>query len=148
MTKEEVEKSVEAALEQRKTKVLNRNALKALFGAFSDPVGALGQVFMGRAEAVDAARQRLEQGAIIELLCKIDEAISHAVSTLKSGDASGIVVQGLIETHGADSANVIGVHVTPDAGQVEFAPGTRIRTTGSGVGNLTGLKIGGKKENG
>ena len=43
MDKNEVEKAIEARMSERKKKVLNRNAIGALFGAFSDPVGALGQ---------------------------------------------------------------------------------------------------------
>lgn len=33
--------------------ILNRNVIGAPIGAFSDPFGALGQVFIGRGEAID-----------------------------------------------------------------------------------------------
>ena len=146
MTKEDVEKAIEAEIGKQKKIILNRNALNALMGAFSDPVKALGQVFIGRGEAVDTERHRLEQKAIIDLLCRIDDAITSAINSIKSVHGSTVVVQGLIETHGSDSDNLTGVHIAANAGQVEFKQGTHIRTSGSRVRNLTGLKIGGKKE--
>jgi hypothetical protein len=53
MFKSEVEAAIEARLRERRKSILNRNAIDALFGTFSDPVGALGQVFIGRGEAID-----------------------------------------------------------------------------------------------
>jgi hypothetical protein len=146
MTKDKIESAIDAALEQRKTKVLNRNAIKALLGCFSNPVDALGQVFLGRTDAVNAERQRLEQEAILDLVCRIDAGISTALDKLKAGSASPVLIQGLIETLAINAEVVTGVDVTAGAGPVEFKPGTRIRTTGSGVRSLTGLRIGGQTE--
>lgn len=68
MTKQDIEKAIEDQLRARGKDILNRNAVAALFGAFADPVGALGKVFLGRNDAIAAARQRIEINVIIDLL--------------------------------------------------------------------------------
>lgn len=143
MDKKTVESAIEEQLANRKKKVLNRNAIGALFGAFSDPVGALGKIFVGRDDAIDAEKQRITQDVMLELLCKIDEAISQAA---KDSGARSVVLQGLIETtaHGAES--VVGVEIAENSGAVTMQPGTHIRTTATASKNVTGVKIGGKND--
>jgi len=141
MSKTEVEAAIEARLAERESSVRNRNALRALFGAFADPVGSLGQIFLGGSDAVDSERQRLQQDAILELLCRIDEAISDIGATAA---ANGIEISGLIETSAHNGETVVGVEIGNDAGPVRFQPGTHIKTTSNGTKSTTGLKIGGK----
>jgi hypothetical protein len=143
MSKSEIEAAIDTRLAERESSVRNRNALRALFGAFSDPVGSLGQIFLGGSDAVDCERQRLQQDAILELLCRIDEAISEVGSTAVE---KGIEISGLIETSSRDGESVIGVEIENDAGPVRFQPGTHIKTTSIGTKTTTGLKIGGKPE--
>lgn len=143
MSKAEVEAAIEARLAVRESSVRNRNAIRALFGAFSDPVGSLGQIFLGGSDAVDSERQRLQQDAILELLCRIDEAIAEVGATAA---AKGVEISGLIETSARDGETVVGVEIEKDAGPVRFQPGTHIKTTSIGAKSTTGLKIGGKSE--
>ena len=48
MSREDVEAAIAARLQERKKAVLNRNAMNALFGAFSDPVAALVMLWIRR----------------------------------------------------------------------------------------------------
>ncbi|MCK9391106.1 MAG: hypothetical protein M0Q01_06020 [Syntrophales bacterium] len=143
MDKHIVENAIDEQLKSRKKKVLNRNAISALFGAFSDPVRALGKIFVGRDGAIDAEKQKIIQDVILEMLCKIDDAISQAA---KESNSQGFILQGLIETiaHGAES--VVGVHVGENSGSITMQAGTHIRTAATASKNVTGLKIGGQIE--
>ena len=143
MSKTEVEAAIEKRLAERESSVRNRNALRALFGAFADPVGSLGDIFLGGSDAVDAERQRLQQDAVLELLCRIDDAISEIGSTFA---AKGIEISGLIETAAHNGECVVGVEIGKDSGPVRLQPGTHIKTTSTGTKSTTGLKIGGKSE--
>lgn len=140
MNLRDVEVAIEARLREKKKSVLNRNAFGALFGAFADPVGALGKVFLGRGDAIDQERQRIVQDAILELLCKIDESLCKANAI---ADEQGIKLGGLIETiaHGGES--LTGLSIGAKSGPVTLQPGTHVRTVASGVRNVTGVKIGG-----
>jgi len=134
-----IERAIEARLAARKKSVVNRNAMSALFGAFSDPVGALGKIFLGREDALDAEKQKIVQELTLDLLCKFDEAISHSKS-------EGISLAGLIETKAQDVESVIGVHVSDGSGPVIFQAGTHIKTEVTGAKRTVGVQIGGKKE--
>lgn len=140
MNKEDVEAAIAARLQERKKAVLNRNAVSALFGAFSDPIAALGQVFMGRGDALDLEKQRIAQDVILDLLCKIDHAISQAGV---ESNRKGVTLAGLIETvaHGGES--VVGLSIASDSGPVTLQPGTHVRTSATGVRSVTGVQIGG-----
>jgi hypothetical protein len=143
MNKDEVEAAIAAQLNDRKKAVLNRNAISALFGAFADPIGALGQVFVGRGEAVDQEKQRIAQDVILELLCKIDDAISQAS---EKSEKQGINLAGLIETIAHASESVVGLSIGANSGPVTLQPGTHVRTLATGARNVTGVKIGGRDE--
>ncbi len=140
MSKQAIEQAINEKLALRKKSVLNSNAINAFFGAFSDPIGALGKIFVGRNDAVDAEKQRIAQDVMIELLCKIDDAISIAA---KVSAGQGVTINGLIETsaHGAES--LVGVHIAENSGAVTLQPGTHIRTSATSTRNVTGLLIGG-----
>lgn len=141
MNKQAIEDAISEQLALRKKSVVNRNAIDALFGAFADPVGALGKVFVGRDDAIEAEKQRISQDVMIELLCRIDDAISKAAQV---SAGQGVTISGLIETsaHGAES--VVGVRIAENSGAVNLQPGTHIRTSATGSRNVTGLQIGGK----
>ena len=141
LKKQEIEGAINEQLALRKKSVLNRNAIGALFGAFSDPIGALGKIFIGRNDAIDAEKQRISQDVMIELLCKIDDAISKAAQV---SDGQGITINGLIETNAHGAESVVGVHIEENSGAVNLQPGTHIRTTATASRNVTGLQIGGK----
>ncbi len=141
MNKQEIESAISEQLVLREKRVLNRNAIGALFGAFADPIGSLGKIFVGRNDAIEAEEQRITQDVMIELLCKIDDAISKAAEVSAS---QRVTISGLIETsaHGAES--VVGVHIAENSGAVNLQPGTHIRTSATASRNVTGLQIGGK----
>lgn len=122
---------------------MNRNAIGALFGVFADPVGALGQVFLGRGDAVDHEKQRIAQDVILELLCKIDESLSQANAKSKQ---QGIKLDGLIETIAYGGESLTGLSIGSNSGPVTLQPGTHIRTVATGVQNVTGVKIGGTED--
>ena len=140
MKKSDVEADIEARLIERKKSLLNRNAIGALFGAFTDPVGALGQVFLGRSAAIDQEKQRIAQDVILELLCNIDESLSQANAT---SEQQGIKLGGLIETIAQGGESLTGLSIGAKSGPVTLQPGTHIRTVATGVRNVTGVKIGG-----
>jgi hypothetical protein len=139
MSKSDVEAAIKARLSDRKKSILNRNAIGALFGAFADPVGALGQVFLGRSDAIDQEKQRIAQDVILELLCKIDESLSQANT---KSDQQGIKLGGLIETISCGGESLTGLSIGIGSGPVTLQPGTHIRTVATGVRNVTGVKIG------
>jgi hypothetical protein len=140
MNHADLQRAIDEQLLSRKRRVLNKNAISALFGAFSDPLGSLGKIFLGCADAVEQERQRIEQDAVLELLCRIDEAISSVAAQTKQ---QGITIGGLIETSATGAASVVGVDISPDAGPVTLQPGTHIRTNAVAAGSVTGLRIGG-----
>lgn len=145
MQKEVLEATIAAQLNEVRNKTLNRNALSALFGAFADPVGALGKIFLGRDDAVDAEKHRIERACILDLLCDIDEAL---VKMQASSAAQGVTINGLIEATGTDVESVVAVNIQKDGPPVRFEPGTIIRAKGSDSGKVTGLQIGGSAPKG
>lgn len=145
-SKEEIEAAIEGALARRRKGVLNRNALKALFVAFGNQGEALGQVFLGREDALEGERHRLQQEKILELLVNIDNAITQTANDLREIGESTVLVQGLIDVTGERTENVTGVHIVADSGPVEFQPGTHIRARAADAVNLTGLRVGGRGE--
>lgn len=138
MKQEEIVQRIESELRNREKTIVNRNAFAALFGAISDPLGALGKIFLGRQDALDAEKQRLAQDAMLELLCRIDEAITAADVKARS---AGVTISGLIETTATNSEHVVGARIGPKSGSVEFKPGTQIKTTAYGAKTVTGLEI-------
>ena len=146
MDREEVEKAIVDKLSKRKHKVLTRNALKALFSCFKDPIGSLGQLFIGSWEAVDAERVRIEQEIILDLVCRIDDALADAARVAQEKlSVQRCVVCGEIEAFGKGVDEITGVSIGEDAGQVELKPGTRIRVSGENAKRITGLEIGRRK---
>ncbi len=147
MNREEVEEAILDALRKRKRKVITRNALKALFGCVKDPIGSLGQLFIGSQDAIDTERVRIEQEIILDLVCKIDEALAQAALTAqKKLPVQQCVVCGEIEAFGRGVDEITGVSIGEDAGQVELKPGTRIRASGENAKRITGLEIGRRKK--
>ncbi|MCO7055067.1 hypothetical protein [Pseudomonas juntendi] len=140
MDRDELEQRIEQELKQSERKVLNRNAFSALFGAFADPVGALGKIFLGRGDAIAAEKQRIQQSYVLDLLCAIDAALTQVQTKARF---EGIVINGLIETD-VDRAEVVtGAHIASDVKNVQIQPGTHIKTTVGQAKTVTGFKVGG-----
>jgi len=140
MNLEELEAVIDLELSKRRNKVLNRNAYKAFFGMFSDPVGALGQIFIGRKDAIDAERARIAQEKMLEMLVTLDDAFSKSAVIAKD---VGIEVQGLIRAKGVNVDHVVGLDIGATSSAVKIKPGTTISATLENGKSLTGLKIGG-----
>lgn len=136
---QDVVAEIERKLEERKPSVYNKNAVAALFTACSNPVEALGKVFLGRGDAVEAEKARLQQEAILAMVIKIASALEEYSA---QDTAGSIILNGTIEAKGRYGDRVLGAEI---AGQqsVRFQPGTRITAEGGGGGSVTGLKIGG-----
>ncbi len=143
MSQQEIVNAIEEQLASREIQVRNRNALSAVLGAVVDPVGALGKLFLGAGDAVASERHRIEQGHVLELVVKIDQAISDFMAVVQD---SGVSVSGLIETDVTDGNSAVGLHIASGSGAVRFEPGTHIKTTTSNVSHTTGLKIGGGQD--
>ncbi|WP_046235187.1 hypothetical protein [Pseudomonas syringae pv. coryli] len=141
MERNELEQKIASELAEREGRVLNRNALSALFGMFSDPIGSLGKIFIGRADAIDAEKHRLEQTHILDMLCSIDDLLRDLQSKAAK---DGIIIDGLIETTVENAVEVIGFHVTGDAGNVVIRPGTCVKTHVGNAEKVTGFKVGGR----
>ncbi|WP_431511672.1 hypothetical protein [Variovorax sp. DAIF25] len=137
-----IEARLEEGLKARGKAVVNRNAVSALFGAFSDPVGSLGKIFLGRQDALDAEAARLKQDVIVELLCKIDDALSGASHAATSSE---VVIEGLIEASGHQADEVVGVSIESGGENVRFAAGARVSASGQDVKSVTGVRIGGTR---
>lgn len=130
---------IERKLEERKPGVYNKNAVSAFLTAFSNPVEALGKIFIGRAEAVEAERNRLQQEAILDVVIKISSALEEFAAKESVGP---IILNGSIEAKGKFGDHVLGAEITGERA-VRFEPGTKITVEGGGGGSVTGLKIGG-----
>lgn len=76
MNRKEAEDAIERKLVERKKRVVNRNALDALFHALPNPIGSLGKIFLGRKDALEAEKLRIQQDIILDLLCRIEDASS------------------------------------------------------------------------
>jgi hypothetical protein len=140
MNKRDLKLAIEQRLNERKKSVLNRNAISAVFGAFSDPVGALGKIFLGSDDALAQEKQRIAQDVILELLCKIDESLSYANTKLEQ---QGIKLNGRIETIANNGESLTGLSIGTNSGPITLQPGTHVRTVASGIRNVVGVKIGG-----
>jgi hypothetical protein len=141
----DVRKSIQSELEKRKTKVLNKNAINALFEALPSPVKALGKIFVGRQDAMENEKHKIAQDIILDLLVSIDRAITRALETAHQKGIDWKVIAGDIQSYGEKAKEVIGMEITSNAGPVELKSGTHIRAAGRDVGRITGLKIGGNK---
>ncbi len=142
MNRQEVEKAIIEKLRERKKGVVNRNALDALFQAFTNPISALGKIFLGKKGALDTEEHRIRQGIILDILCKIEESLDKTRGEAMTQSDITNIVSGAIEAHGYAADEVIGVLITSDAGTTEFKPGTHIKVTGKGSKKVTGLQIG------
>lgn len=138
---QEVQHAIEQKLAERSKKLVNRNALSALFGAYSDPLGSLGKIFLGRQDVIDAERDRLTQEAILSLLCNIDHAISEAGREMAE---KGITLDGLIEVSADKADSVVGLDIASSATNVRLKPGTQIKAHAGEAGSVTGVRIGGE----
>lgn len=138
MSHSEVTSRIEAELARRAKKVVNRNAFSALFSTFGDPGSALGKIFLERQDALDEEKLRISQEVVLELLCKIDDAISNAAARSRK---AGVTIGGLIETTAIGSEHVVGAKIGASSGSVEFQPGTQIKTHAQGAKTVTGLHI-------
>ena len=137
--KKEIVEAIQAQLNVRKKRVMNRNAFDALLGAVTNPIGSLGRIFLGRDTALKVEEQRIAQDLIIDLLCRIDDALTAMNVAIDKEQIPRTIVSGLIEAHGEDVREVIGAQVEDP---VEFKSGTHIRATGKGANSVTGLHVG------
>jgi hypothetical protein len=144
----DIQKTIELALEKRKTGVLNKNAINALFEALPSPMKALGKIFMGRDEAIQSEKQKIAQDIILDLLVNIDKAITQALEASRQKGVDWKVIAGDVEVYGEKTKEVIGMQIASNAGPVELKPGTHIKASGSQVERITGLKIGENKFDG
>jgi hypothetical protein len=138
MDRSEATAAIESALAARKKTVLNKNAISALFGAFGDPAGALGKIFLGRNDAVDTEKQKITQDLVLDLLCRIDEAMT---ATNRAETAANVSIAGTIEAFSNGAQRTIGVDVQGSQ-PTTFAPGTIVRAGGT-TGSVIGVRIGG-----
>ncbi|WP_433693185.1 hypothetical protein [Paraburkholderia phenoliruptrix] len=137
---EEIAHAIEKEMASRGRAVLNRNAVSALFGAFSDPVGALGKLFLGRQEALDAENMRLQIEIILQMLCSIDDALSKAREDAKRG---GVTIAGEFELAIDGGERAYAIHIEDNSVPVEFTMGTRAVVRAQNVREAAALKIGG-----
>ncbi len=142
MDRKEVEEAIAKELQKRRARILNHNALDALFQSLSNPVGALGKIFLGRKDALDTEEHHIQQEIILDILCKIEESLDKTREKAMTQSDIINIVSGEIEAHGYAADEVIGVLITSDAGTTEFKPGTHIKVTGKGSKKVTGLQIG------
>ena len=144
MDRKQVEKAILDKLRERETQIVNRNALAALFSALK--LDALGKIFLGRKDVLETEKLHIQQEIVLDLLCKIDDAISTAKAEVSKQKMDWTIISGEIEAYGVDVEQVTGARITPNAGPTELKPGTRIRASGERVKRVTGLDIGGSPD--
>lgn len=142
MDRKEVEEAIAKELQKRRNRILTRNALDALFQSVSNPVGALGKIFLGRKDALDTEEHHIQQELILDILCKIEELLDKTRERAMTRSDIINIISGEIEAHGYATDEVIGVLITSDAGITELKPGTHIKATGKESKKVTGLQIG------
>jgi len=142
-TEEELKEVIQQKLKESHDRVVNKNAFKALLGAFTNPIDSLGKIFLGRQDALDEEQSKITQDIILDMLCQIHDALNQAETKAGEHNLNWSLISGEIEVEGNNTENVTGVHIAEGAGPVEFKPGTHIKASANGAKNLTGLKIGG-----
>jgi len=113
MNEDDIRREIESELSKQNKRVVNKNAIDALFSAFPGPIQALGKVLFGREEAIEKVKQRITIETILQLLLKIDRVISD-----NNGKTDGIdwkVVGGDIEAYGENAREVTGMDISYDA---------------------------------
>lgn len=143
MDREQVEQAILGRLKEREKQVVNRNALAALLSVLK--LNSLGKIFLGRKDALEAEKLRIEQEIVLDLLCRIDDAISGAKTDSSMQKIDWNIISGEIEAHGVDVEEVTGMNIATDAGPTELKPGTHIRASGIRSRRVTGLDIGGRQ---
>lgn len=142
MDKKQVEQAIRDKLREREKQVVNRNALAALLGALK--LDVLGKIFLGRKDALETEKLHIQQEIVLDLLCKIDSAISSAKTEASKQNINWTIISGEIEAHGVDVEEVTGARISSNAGPIELEPGTHIRASCERAKRVTGLYIGGK----
>lgn len=142
MNSKEVEDEIARKFTERKKRVLNRNALNALFGAVSNPIGSLGKIFLGRKDALEAEELRIKQDTMLDILCEIDDKLSSAGEEVIEQETIRNIISGNIEARGYDVDEVIGVLIAAGAGTTELKPGTHIKVSGIRTRKVIGLQVG------
>lgn len=96
-------------------------------------------MFLGRQDALDAERARIERGIILDLVVKIDEALTQAA---QQAIQNGVSVGGTFEANIYAGSTGVVMHIAEDAQTVNFQPGTKVVMNLHG-GSGTALQIGG-----
>ncbi len=143
LDREQVEQAILDRLKGQEKQVVNRNALAALLSVLK--LDSLGKIFLGREDALEAEKLRIEQEIVLDLLCRIDDAISGAKTDSSKQKIDWNIISGDIEAHGVDVEEVTGMSIATDAGPTELKPGTHIRVSGKRSRRVTGLDIGGRQ---
>ncbi|MBI4308544.1 MAG: hypothetical protein HY684_07050 [Chloroflexi bacterium] len=145
MNREQIQKAIDCELSKRSKRVSNRNAVDALLSALGgNPFSALGKIFLGRQDALADEKLRIQQEIVLDLLSKIDDAISVAKTEATKNNVTWTVISGEIEAFGTDVEEVRGARITANAGPVELKPGTHIRASGTRAKKVIGLEVGGE----
>ena len=144
MDPEQIEQAIRDKLREREKQVVNRNALAALLSAFG--LGPLGKIFLGRKDALETEKLHIQQEIVLDLLCRIDDAISNARAEASRQGIDWSIISGEIEAHGVDVEEVTGARIASNAGLTELKPGTHIRASGKRARRVTGLDIGGRPD--
>lgn len=144
MDREKIEQAIQNQLMKRAKDIVNRNAFTALLSAVG--LGPLAKIFLGREDALSEEEVKIKQDIVLDLLCRIDDAISDARTQASKRGIDLTVISGEIEAYGIDAEEVTGVDIGSSAGPTELKPGTHIKASGNRAKRVTGLKIGNNKK--
>lgn len=142
MDRNEISSAIQCELQKRGKSVRNKNAIKALFSALPGPVEALSRIFLGPADALSLEKIMIAQDVMLDLLCRIDEAISAARSEAEQRGLDWRMISVEIDVRAEDTEEATGMEISSNSGPVELKPGTTIHVEAKRVGRATGLKIG------
>ena len=142
MDRNEIRRAIQCKLQKHGKSVRNKNAIKALFSVFPRPVEALSRIFLGPEDALNLERITISQDLILDMLCRIDQAISAARSEAEQKGLDWKMISAEIDVRAEDTEEVTGMEIPSNSGPVELKPGTTIHVEAKRSGRVTGLKIG------
>ncbi len=143
MDRNDLEQRIINEVNIKRGRIIAKSSVRALLGIFPNPIKSLGEIFFSSEESIDSEKHSVEQGIIIDLLCKIDNNIQEMIESTKNKLGNrAIAITGEIISTGNNTESVTGIEISSGSGPVEFKPGTKITAHGNNVHSVTGLKIG------
>jgi len=136
------QETIEGELARRGSSIRNKAAFGALVAIIPVVGEGLNRSLTAGDEAIAAERLKLPMDLVIELLSRIDQAISDVGELATSRGATMVEVGGTIRVEVANAETAIGMQIQDGAPSVTFQQGTVIDVKATNVDTAAGLVIG------